>query len=314
MQQMGDCKKWTPHAVAAMAKVGQQQCSARCMLLLLLGYFVYFPGNWGTTAELHVQAASAASVEGLLLDRATPTASGALAQTLKLLNPSSSTVRTLRAVENQISQLEQAPIPVCSQSKYLCQVYTLHSEVPDRRRIASTQNDWLSSAHEVKRPSSVIGLRSSLRFRRLATTPFKIPKQLQQEAANAQAHTGKPSARKTRMPVLAENLPIKVPSFTQVPQIRGRGGVFLPVRVQACFAASGDSALEEQPDANTEYSSDGSNGANEEDHTVGWFSDVLRFFQVEVVPSAIWWLQRTVTVDRLLGPLTIKVSEKRNKK
>ncbi|CDJ36036.1 uncharacterized protein EMH_0058140 [Eimeria mitis] len=343
---MGDCTNWAPHKVATVAKVGQRWRSVRSMLLSLFAYFVFLLGSSWPAAGPLLAGAADVSVEGGP-ERLTPTASGALAHTLKLLNPSSPAVRALRAIEEQRNQQEQDPIPVCSQSKYLCQIYTLHGALPDRHRVADAQNDWLSRAYGVAQQRSALGFRSSRRRRRLASIPFKIPAQLQQEMTNSHKRSGIPGGTSSRTPVLVERQSISIPSFTQVPQSSGRGGVFLPLRVQTFFsdfphllegnvshslsvqrlhalaardvagrriAASSGSSLEVQSIDNSVHSSDGNNAAKERHNTAERFKDVRRFFQVEVVPSAIWWLQRIVTVDRLLGPLLIKLSDEKNEK
>lgn len=339
---MAYTRQWTPGTVASVGMVGQRRHISWCMLVSLLGYFWFLVGHFKSTEKQHASGSVVVAVGAPAPDKGTLTASEALAHTLKLLNPSSQTVRALAATEKEKVKSEQRPIPICSQSKYLCQVYSLHGPPPDGHRVAATRRNWPNGVHEVEERSSVRGIRSSIRLRRLASIPFKISKPPRHATTNAQKRSERPGAAAHENPVLVESLPIKIPSFTQVPQTSPRGGLFLPLRLRAFFsdfplspddngshglsnwrghtpagrdrggaqgATSGDSSHEEQPAANFVYYSGSDNGAMKRQHVAERLNDVTRFFQLEVVPAAIWWLQRIATVDRLLGPLVIKLQE-----
>lgn len=300
--------------------------------------FIVITATQRILSSNYSSAAAAVEFTPSYPEGAPPKASKALAETLALLNPSSSTARALSAVEIQTEEKDKEPLPVCSQSKYLCQVHTLHSALPHRVFAESTQQDHNDGkvGH-----NSALGVHASFRYRRLARLPLHSPKHLPTNAANYEKNGQWPSRVKSVTPIPSEDIHRVTPRFAQVSQISKKSGIFLPLRVHAWFAdflsplgenlqnnlnkqlnRGGETpATVEQPavardkpiknllDQTAADLPEDAVKATEVQHALR-FNDIRRFFEVELVPAALWWLQRTVRVNRVIGPLTVKLENK----
>lgn len=276
-------------------------------------------------------------------------ASDALAHTLGLLHPPRYSDRRLDAAPRQHGghHQEGKVLPVCSQSKYLCQVHALHSPKPrSPSRIQNGQRNGSQSILENRQRAATPGSGATPRVRRLgALSARQQRKHIATRLASTAADDSWRGVKLQRAPLLVDYSPAVVPALTRMPQLSRHGGEFLPLRVQTEFAdfthplesqisnlsiplwqTLEKLATEEQPDDDSADSwvkqSSDSDLLNYNEGV--WrhpavqkalrFRQVRRFFQVDVVPSALWWLQRAVMVDRTLGPYLIKTEEEADDK
>lgn len=238
--------------------------------------------------------------------------SEALAHTLRLLHPSSPYARSLSDALTEHLQNRTDTLPVCSHSKYLCQLNYLHNPKPaPTRRLGSVSKRPRNAeqhAKEVRRE-----IRS--RHRRLSYLPIRF-------AIKSSEHRKKlPAASRNNWP--RKNA---VPKFQPVPQLRGRGAKYLPIRIHTFFAdffhpsdaqCAGTDALDLElgrPDAEHRLQKQ----TSETQRFTGGFEkaqggqrtlpcgEVRRFFQTEAVPAALWWLQRILMAERVEGPLLVE--------
>lgn len=264
-------------------------------------------------------------------DSYVPKASQALAHTLRLLRHPDENSRSLEAISNPTASQETAeePLPVCSQSKYLCQVHTLHSPKPRPPLTVQSPNPTPLPA-DLGRESRSSLRRQSIRTRLAGTSAARL-----RLFARGAKQT---SPKEPETSSVADHPASGEPGFIRVQQHSRKGGVFLPLRLQVGFQdfvhpmegrfsrpdASLWQTLEAMPQKNQslvpnewlagdgkESLSPSEQGLEEAEETLKAlnFRQVRRFFQVDVLPSALWWLQKTVAVDRRTGPLLLAVGE-----
>ncbi|XP_026192482.1 uncharacterized protein LOC34618494 [Cyclospora cayetanensis] len=258
------------------------------------------------------------------------TASEAMAHTLRMLQPSAQERRMLEASEKKGWKDQDQTLHVCSQSKYLCQVHILHSPVHSQPRQMNGQ--------QAKRtPRPVFGPSFALRSQRLSYLSSNRQRRLVSVTDPQEGGRRKVKPIATT-PLLASDLPQAVPGFTMVPQVSERSEVFLPFRVRAVVTDFShpletqlsnlsdqlwnikETELEQaQSTASQPSSINAPSPSKLENDTAGIydiqkvqkalrFTHVRRFFKSDVVPAALWWLQRRVMVNHLRGPLVIKIN------
>ncbi|KAL8439593.1 hypothetical protein Efla_003806 [Eimeria flavescens] len=270
-----------------------------------------------------------------------PTASEALTHTLKLLYSSPGNRRELGATPraSEDSDRGSSPLPVCHQSKYLCQIHNLHNPIPKHPR--PLRHKAITSYH-----AAALGLpqhsfadsgQGIHRSRRLADILFGGEKTLKKQRGSKQLAP----------PLATDHPPSAQPDFVRVLQLSKQGGVFLPLRIQLVLSdfthpseglVSGPSAslwkgLEsvvqddkspgtrsDLPESRNKNPATSPSSPTDEDAQTAnsardalQFLQVRRFFEVDVVPSALSWLQRIVMVNRRSGPLVLKTEDDHQK-
>lgn len=277
----------------------------------------------GRETPLGVPVAAAAASEVSKTNHVGPlplSASDAMRHTLGILYPEK--VRDLRRLShlpNKFSAVYTSkPKTLCDQSKYLCHVNRMQNPNMKPVSLVEEENDKGSRVAfgipilplgspkpltDLERDATLSnGLAQSdiPRFRsadfalptnnksgvprRLYTMDIDHPENGVEEGNNALTSRG----------IIEKAEPKYAPSFIQVHQLSSLDSEFLPLRIKPTFHDFREEVnnLQQQRPSETD--------------TNAVFADLLRFFKVDVVPAALWWVQRSVTVLRRKGPILLE--------